>query len=108
TVTPCPASDNVDAAARTEEGRWWAVCSGGALLRGDTAATFEQLATLERSTGRIVTLEVDRAGDRLLAGTLRGRVLALDAHTGEVLHSTDTALGAIRQLIAPPAQELAL
>lgn len=94
---PCPRGAEADTAA-VDDGGWWVICRDGRLVRGEPGG-LRDVAELGPSLGAVSSLV--RVGDRLLAGTLRGRLASIDPSTGEVA-VVDSPLTSVRGLWPSP------
>jgi WD40 repeat protein len=84
------------------------ICKDGTLLRGalpavDAPAASPLRALPTPARGAETPTALAWAGpDRLLIGTLQGKVFVLDAHSGAQLSAADTGLGSVSTLVAAP------
>ncbi len=101
-IAPCDAHDNIETIAMGSRGDWWAVCSGGRVVRGDLTAQVRVLAELGNQVGLVTAMAVDEAAGRVFVGTTVGEVLTLSTTTGQPGLRLQTGLGVLRELAVAP------
>lgn len=104
--TPCPTRDNIDAVAAAPGRGWWTVCSYGQVMHAPPDEPPRALFDGGARFAGVVALGLSHDGDLLLAGTLHGEVIAIDAHTGEERGRVAAGVGAIREVRPAPTGDL--
>ena len=102
TLTPCDPRDNLDVATRSPDGAWWTVCSHGRVVRGDGRGAWTTLAEHGPALSTPSALDLDPTHDRLVAGTVHGEIVTLDARTGAILTRLTPGLSVLRTLSVAP------
>ncbi|MCB9680653.1 MAG: protein kinase [Alphaproteobacteria bacterium] len=102
TRTPCPPADTLDAAVRVPGRGGWVVCSSGRLAHLPDDGTPVWLGAPSPALVRVVSLAAAPSAAWLVAGTLDGEVVVLDAGTGAVEVRLPAGVGAVRHLAVGP------
>jgi WD40 repeat protein len=98
----CGDAESTDGVATAGDGRWWATCSEGRLVRGRGAEVVATVLASGPTVRGALALDVVADGAWLLAGRLDGGWVRLDGITGAVLAAAPAGGQPVRRIVGSP------